>query len=339
MSRPIALSRSSWWIPALVFLSTAAVADEKWATQAADCLNTVDGFNERREWAHFRITQDEVRVLVQSDRDDWVFVEVVCRPVGGLAEGPRRTLPQRVTGTGSLPASMLARGDFSAERLERLAQRARHHADLSRSVLIELDASYINEPQPRTVYRAVLSHDGKQRSVEFDDSGVVDDQLALRPEELSDAPDPRAPGAALGLKRLTDDPVKVLSYLAGTIGKRTRINRFIVAPSMLTVEWVSPDQGKILLNQWMIIQDNIVAPGDPTPPNMDKACAKQPTVEAVKESLTRAISQPALAKRIHQSVMLLLECEKAGAPPTWNLLGGDGKLEAGVALSQERFGF
>jgi hypothetical protein len=339
MSRPIARPRRCWWIPVLLLLSTAAVADEEWATPAADCLDTIDGFNEGREWAHYRITREEVRVLVQSDRDDWVFVELVCRPGGGLAEGPRRTLPQRVTGAGSLPPSMLARGDFSAERLERLAQRARQHAGLGRSVLVELDASYVHEPQPRTVYRAVLSHDGKQRGVEFDDRGVIHGQLALRPGELGDAPEPRAPGAALGLERLTDDPVKVLSYLAGSIGTGTRINRLIVAPTMLTVEWVSPDQGKILLNQWMIIQDNIVAPDDPTPPNIDKVCAKQPAVGAVKESLTRAMAQPARAKRVHQSMMLLLECDKAGAPPSWTVLGGDGKLEEGVALSQERFGF
>ncbi len=206
-------------------------------------------------------------------------------------------------------------------------------------MLVELDASYVNEPQPRTVYRALLSHGGMQRTVVFDDNGVVDGRLALRPEEIDDAPDAQQPGAALGLARFTDDPVKVATYLAGAIGKNTRINRFIIDPSMMTVEWVAPDKGNILLNQWMIIQNNISAPDDPTPPNMDKVCAKQPTAEAVAESLKRAMAQPARAHRIRQAAMLLLECEKAGTPPAWNLLGGDGKLETGVALSQERFGF
>lgn len=339
MSLSIARSRHAGWFSVLMFLGTTAAANETWLTQASECLEMLDGFNEGREWAQYRITQDEVRVLVQSGGEDWVFVELACEPGGGLAEGPRRKLPQRVTGDGAVPAAMLARDDLSAERLERLAQRARQHADLGRSVLIELAASYINEPRPRTVYRATLSDNGRQRSVEFDDNGLVDGQLALRPDELGDAPEAQTPGAALALDRLTDDPIKVLDYLAGRIGKSTRINRFIIDPSMLTVEWVSPDQGKILLAQWVNIQGQLTATGDPAPPPMDKACANPPGVGAVKDSLTRAMAQSARAKRIHQSAMLLLECEKAGAPLAWNLLGGDGKLEAGVALSQERFGF
>ena len=124
-----------------MFFGTTAAANETWLTQSSECLETLDGFNEGREWAQYRITQDEVRVLVQSGGEDWVFVELACEPGGGLAEGPRRKLPQRVTGDGAVPAAMLARDDLSAERLERLAQRARQHADLGRSVLIELAAS------------------------------------------------------------------------------------------------------------------------------------------------------------------------------------------------------
>jgi hypothetical protein len=339
MRRPIARLHCRRWIAALFCLSATAAADEGWTTQAADCLETLDGFNEGRAWAHYRITRDEVRVLVQSDGEDRVFVELACRSDGGLAEGPRRTLPERVTGTGSLPPAMLARGGFSAARLEQLAQRARDHAGFAGADLIELEASYLDAPQPRTVFRAVLSSDDERRSVEFDDGGVIDGPLALRHEELGDAPDRAAPGAALGLARLTEDPVKVVSYLAGRLGARTRINRFIIDPSMLTVEWVSPDPGKLLLGQWMIIEDRLTATGDPMPPHMDKVCAEPPSLAAVRDSLARAMAQPARAKRIHRSAMLLLECDKAGTPAAWNLLGGDGKLEAGVALSQERFGF
>jgi hypothetical protein len=339
MSRSIArLSRPGWML-ALLCLSTAAAAEEEWATRAAECLESLDGFNEGRAWAHYRITEDEVRVLVQSGGEDWVFVELACRFDGGLAEGPRRTLPKRVTGSGTVPPAMLARGDFGATDLERLAQRAREHADLRDSDLIEFEASYVDEPRPRTVYRATLARDGEERSVEFDDRGVVDGPLALRQDEVSDAADPAAPGAALSLERLTDDTVKVVSYLAGRLGASTRINRFIIDPSMMTVEWLSPDPGKILLGQWMIIDGRVTDTGDPTPPNQEKACANPPSIAAVKESLGRALAQPARAKRIRQSAMLLLECESAGKPAAWNLLGGDGKLEAGVALSQERFGF
>lgn len=339
MSRPIAHARWFWWMSALLCVSSAAVADDDWATHAAECFRTLDGFNEDRQWAHYLVTRDEVRVLVQSGGEDWVFVELACGFDGGIAEGPRRTLPQRVTGTGTVPPSMLARDELGAARLERLARRARDHADLDDYDLAAFEASYLHEPEPRVLYRATFSRDGEERSVEFDDRGVVEGPLALRQDELSDAPEPTTPGAALGLERLTDDPAKVVSYLAGRLGASTRINRFIIDPSMLTVEWVSRDEGRIVLGQWMIIDGRLTDTGDPMPPNMDKACANPPSLSAVGESLARAMAPSPRARRIRQSAMLLLECESAGTAAAWNLLGGDGKLEAGVPLSQERFGF
>jgi hypothetical protein len=315
------------WVVGLMALSASALAQAPWAPHAADCLQTLDGFNEGRQWAQVRVTPDEVRVLVQSDGEDWVFVELVCRSDGGLAEGARRTLPQRVTGDGAVPPSMLARRAFDAAHLEHLAEQALDLVDLDGYDLIELETSYVHEPRPRTVHRAVVERDGEQRTVQFDERGRIDGELALRADEIVDAPERQAAGALLGLERLTEDPVKVAAYLAGVIGPRTRINRFIIDPAMLTVEWIGPAPGQILLNQWINLEGRVSAPSDPTPPNIDE------------ESLARLMAQAGRAQRIRQSVMLLLECERAGTPPAWNLLGGDGKLEAGVPLSQERFGF
>jgi hypothetical protein len=331
--------RRRWLFLGLMTLATTAAAQAPWLPYAADCLQTLDGFNSGRAWAQVRITADEVRVLVQSDGEDWVFVELVCRPDGGLAEGARRTLPQRVTGDGVVPPAMLSRRELDAQRLQQLTEWARDHVDLDGYDVVELESSYVHEPRPRTVYRAVVERDGEQRTVEFDDRGRIEGEVALRLDEIVDAPERQAPGALLGLDRLTEDPVKVASYLAGAIGPRTRINRFIVDPAMLTVEWVASDRGNILLNQWMIIDGRISAPDDATPPNMDKVCAQQPAIRDVEDSLARLMAQPARATRIRRSAMLLLECERAGMAPAWNLLGGDGKLEAGVPLSQERFAF
>jgi len=323
---------------ALLLGGCAAPPDDNWTAGAAECLTTANGVNEGREWAQYRITPNDVRVLVQSGAEDWVFVELVCRH-GDLAEGARHKLPDRIAGNGEHPATMLARSNVSTEQLQRLAERARKLAGLQRAAVSELDVSYVNEPAPRTVYRAVLSQDGTQHIVEFDDNAAIEGELTLRSEELSDAPEPEAPGTALGLERLTDDPIKVMDYLAGEIGKSTRINRLVLDPRMLTVEWVAPDKGNVLLNQWSIVEDKISAPNEPTPPNQDKVCSGQPTVEAVQQSLARAMTQAARAQRIRQAALLLLECEKTGAAPAWNLLGGDGKIQEGVALSRERFAF
>jgi hypothetical protein len=301
MSRSISRLHCTGWLAALLCLSTAAVADEEWSTRAADCFETLDGFNEGRAWAHYRITEDEVRVLVQSDGDDGVFVELACRSDGGLAEGPRRSLPTRVTGSGTVPPAMLARDDFDAASLERLAQRAREYSGAGDDDLIEFEASYLDQPHPRTVYRAAFSRDGEDLSVEFDERGVVDGPLALRRDELSDAPEPVAPGAALGLERLTEDPIKVVSYLAGRLGASTRINRFIIDPAMMTVEWISPDPGKILLGQWMIIDGRLTDTGDPTPPKPGQGL-RQSSKHRGRQGIAGARAVAAGARQAHPSI-------------------------------------
>ena len=66
MPRLMPRYRRFWWMSVLLFPGATAIAQEQWATQAADCLTTIDGFNERREWAQYRITQDDVRVLCRA---------------------------------------------------------------------------------------------------------------------------------------------------------------------------------------------------------------------------------------------------------------------------------
>jgi hypothetical protein len=331
------------WFRALAALALAgpsvafAVDDDALVQDAVECLRTLDGFNEDRQWAQYRISDGEVRALVQSGGEDWVFVELVCSG-GNLAEGPRWKLPTRVTGSGTRPpVPMLARGPFEAATLLAKIERAREHADVGDAPLREFSVSYVHEPRKRTVYVAEFRDHGKPVRIEFDDAGVIDASAALEPDELVDAGEPQQEGANLGIAKLTQDPVKVAGYLAGAIGGSTKINRFIIDPSMMTVEWVSRDNGKILLHQWVTDEGRIFAPNDATPPNMDKVCAKPPTIEQVKASLAALMAQAPRAKRIRQSAMLILECEKPGTAMRWQLLGGDGVLKAGVALSMEDF--
>jgi len=330
---------------AMFLLGTSAIAsganiDDKAAiAQSVDCLHTLDGMNEGRQWAQLRITGREVRVLVQSGGEDWVFVELTCSR-DGVAEGARWKLPERVTGKGSLPAEpMLARRSFDAARLRSLMDSAHRHADLRDGQLVEFSASYVNQPRHTTVYSATFRDGDYTVSTEFDDGGAVEKGTALDRDELADAGEPPQEGADLHLEKLTQDTVKVADYLAGAIGGATKINRFIVDPNMLTVEWVSPTKHGVQLQQWVTNEGRLFAPDEATPPNVNKVCANQPTVAQVKTSLGRLVAQPAREKRIRQSAMLILECEKPGGEMKWWLLGGDGVMKEGVALASERFPF
>jgi hypothetical protein len=325
-----------WLVPSS--LSHAAGIDDRAAIdQAAECLHTLDGMNEGRQWAQYRIGDGEVQVLVQSGGEDWVFVELTCSP-GNVSEGSRWKLPARVVGKGGRPAEpMLARDTIDATLLRTLMNRARQHADLRGAHVLEFSASYVNAPRPDVVYRATLRDDRRDVSIEFDDGGVLKNGTALDRQELGDAGEPPPSGANLGLEKLTQDPVKVTDYLAGTIGGATKINRFIVDPDMLTVEWVSPTKHAVVMQQWMTIKGSLNSTDEESPPNVNKVCASQPTVAQVKASLARLVSDPAREKRIRRSAMLILECETASGKMKWQLLGGDGVMEAGVALATEDF--
>lgn len=307
--------------------ATASRAADPVLDRAGECVTTLTQFNEDRPWAQLTITREETVALVESAREDAIYVELGCSYDGNVYEGRRMQVPSRmrVTGKTGLPRQRYDARGLAAivDAGDRQGNRGR---DWTRIVVTALPGSSTN-PLATVVYEG-------ERSINLTPALAM---TATRPPsdaELREAPPP-APTGARYEGSFLDDPVRALGYLEGAIG-REPVQRVVFQPSMALVAY--GPAANVTVRNW-VVADGELLPQEPEThsPAAGPRCSRTPTLAEVRASATKLMADAAKAASIKRSVMLLMQCEAAGKPPRWELLGGDGVLKEGQALKQEYF--
>ena len=309
---------------ALAFAGSAR-ADEV-LESAASCIESLTGFNEDRPWAQLSIDRERVLALVESAREDRIYVELGCTYDGNVFEGRRLQLPIRMTG---------GRGGLD---------RAKYDAStLARAVDAALRQGGDGEWQSITITDLPGSMTTPLTTVVFDGDRTVNlgptlSMTATRPppaSEMREAAPPAPTGTQFASESLLDDPIRVFGYLEGAVG-REPVQRVVIQPQMILVAYGPASATKV--RNWFL-HDGAINGQDPEPagPSAGSRCKTSPTLGEARGSLTRVMQQHAAS--IKRSMMLLLECDAPGKPIRWQVIGGDGVVKEGQPLKQDYYPF
>lgn len=314
-------------LPLAFFAASAAHAADPVLDGAGECVATLTQFNEDRPWAQLTITREATVALVESAREDAIYVEIGCSYDGNVYEGRRMQVPSRmrVTGTTGLP-----RARYDAKGIEAIvaaAERQGHRGSAWQQIVVTALPGSSTNPLA---------------TVTFDDDRTINLTAALamtatRPPsdaELREAP-PAAPTGARYEGSFLDDPVRAIGYLEGAIGKEP-VQRVVLQPAMALVAY--GPASSVTVRNWVVADGELLPQAPETnTPAAGARCSRNPTLAEVRASATRLMADAAKAKNVKRSIMLLMQCESAGKPPRWEVLGGDGVLKEGQALKQEYF--